>query len=95
MKEVRLVEGEFDQRELKSLQANSVKYIELMDGRKKTEFTIMLRILNGYFEKQWSGPSSGSKGKPLRSVFQNSKGFKSAQTAVVAVIEDTYGVKIS
>jgi len=51
--------------------------------------------MNGYFTRQWQAEKRSSKGKPLRSVFQNSKGFKNAQKGVLKVIEDTYGVKLS
>ena len=42
--------------------------------------------MNGYFSYQLSGDRKGQKGKPMRSVFQNSKGFKDAQSSIVKVI---------
>lgn len=78
LKDIRLNEGEFDKRELSSLQKNTVRYVELMQGQKKSEFGVQMRVMNGYFPRQLGGRAKGGKGKPLRSIFQNSKGFKSA-----------------
>jgi hypothetical protein len=91
-KEVRLVEGEFGKRELASLEANPTRYSELLEGQKGSELAVEVRVLNGYFERQWACARVGNKGKPLRSIFQNSKGFKSAQEAIGRIIKDTYGV---
>ena len=50
--------------------------------------------MNGYFRNQWAGSRKGQKGKPLRTIFQNSKGFKTAQSSVVKVIQDVYQVEL-
>jgi hypothetical protein len=42
--------------------------------------------MNGFFPNQLQGPRAGQRGKPLRSVFQNSKGFKNTQEAVKKLI---------
>jgi hypothetical protein len=49
--------------------------------------------MNGFFPNQLQGPRSGQRGKPLRSVFQNSKGFKNTQETVKKLIESNFGVK--
>lgn len=66
-----------------------------MQGQKKSEFGVIVRILNGYFGRQLAALSSGGKGKPLRSIFQNSKGFKSAEQTAKKIIEDSFGVSLS
>ncbi len=68
-------------------------YLDDTKGRKKSEFSILLRIMNGFFPNQLQGPRAGQRGKPLRSVFQNSKGFKNTQEAVKKIIESNFGVK--
>jgi hypothetical protein len=50
--------------------------------------------MNGFFPNQYSPPKMGAKGKPLRSVFQNSKGFKNTQDNLSKIIEKTYGVNL-
>ena len=57
-----------------------------MEGQQKSEYTIFIRILNGYFPKQLTNSRRLAEGKPLRSIFQNSKGFKSAQDNVRKII---------
>lgn len=69
--------------------------MELMQGQKKSEFGVLIRVLNGYFGRQLGAMNIGSKGKPLRSIFQNSKGFKSAEQTAKKIIEDTYGVSLA
>ena len=77
------------------MQNNLVRYLELMEGQQKSDFVIEVRVLNGYFKKQWGKGRNGVRGKSLRTVFQNSKGFSSAQAEVAKIIEDTYGTKIN
>lgn len=66
-----------------------------MEGQKKSDFGVVVRVLNGYFQKQLAAVATGGQGKPLRSIFQNSKGFKSAEQTAKKIIEDTYGVELS
>jgi hypothetical protein len=47
-------------------------------GSKKTEDKIIVRLLNGFFLKQIKTSKLGSKGQPLKKVFQSSAGFKTA-----------------
>jgi len=42
--------------------------------------------MNGYFSNQLSEPANNKNGRPLRSVFQNSKGFKNIQKSVKVLI---------
>jgi len=50
-------------------------------------FSIDVRVMNAYFPNQLKQPSNGNKkGKPLRSLFQNSKGFKNTQKSVKELI---------
>jgi hypothetical protein len=50
--------------------------------------------MNGYFSSQFRRAGGANKGKPLRSIFQNSKGFKESQLKIKRIIEDTYSTKI-
>jgi hypothetical protein len=68
--------------------------MEVLEGEQKGEYSLQVRVMNGCFRKQYGPEERGSKGRPLRSVFQNSKGFKNAQKGVIKVIEDTYGVRL-
>ena len=65
-----------------------------MEGKKRSEFSVVVRVMNGYFRNQLGGDRKGQKGKPMRSIFQNSKGFKDTQSAIVKLIQDTYGTEI-
>jgi hypothetical protein len=76
------------------LQTGLRDHLEEIKGKQKSEFSIKVRILNGYFPNQYSAPKTGGKGKPLRSIFQNSKGFKNTQDSVKKLIESTYGVNL-
>ena len=42
--------------------------------------------MNGYFPNQLTEISPEKTGKPLRSIFQNSKGFKNTQKSVKKLI---------
>ena len=43
--------------------------------------------MNGYFPNQLAEINNGTKnGKPLRSLFQNSKGFKNSQKSIKKLI---------
>lgn len=56
----------------------------------------MIRIMNGYFPNQLQGPrGTTGRGRSLRTIFQNSKGFKTAQESVRRLIETTYGVQLA
>jgi hypothetical protein len=94
IREISLVEGEFDEREIKNMQGNMIRFLELEEPKKKSGFVIAARIMNGFFPNQLSRPEMGSKGKPLRTIFQNSKGFKTTQEGIKKIIEDTYGVNL-
>jgi len=79
---------------LKQLQSNAKGYIEQISGTKKSDYKITLRILNGFFPDQLPGPIIGNQGKPLRSIFQNSKGFQNTQDSVRKVIENFHNIKL-
>lgn len=63
-----------------------MRFFELKEGKKRSEFSIVFRLMNGYFNSQFGGERKGQRGKPLRSIFQNSKGFKDAQSTIKKVI---------
>lgn len=71
-----------------------MRYLELLEGRKKGDFGVVARVLNGCFEGQLGAGGAGGQGKPLRSIFQNSKGFRSAEEKARHIIEDTFGVSL-
>lgn len=93
-RDLELVEGEFGERENRSFRSNPGRYVELMEGQRKSKFVLRCRLMNGFFPDQLGPQGAEGEGKPLRGLFQNSKGFRSATEAVIRVIEDTFGTKL-
>ena len=90
----RLWDGEFPTKDLKRVKRDLKEYLEDNQGKPKTEFEVMTRIMNGYFPNQLQGPKTSSRGRSLRTIFQNSKGFSTAQEGVRKLIESTYGIRL-
>ena len=89
-----MIEGQFQERDIKTMEGDIRQFYESEKAKKKSQFKLILRVLNGYFPNQLPGPETGSNGKPLRTIFQNSKGFKSAQESIKKIIQDTYGIQL-
>jgi hypothetical protein len=53
---IKLEDGDLDERDMKQVQGNLQNYITQNEGKKKSEYRVIVRILNGYFPNQYKGP---------------------------------------
>ena len=63
-----------------------------MESKGKAEFSLTVRVMNGFYPKQLKRSIQPRERKSLRTIFQNSKGFKTSQEVVKKIIEKHFSV---